>query len=299
MEIIIAAVLFVAIATAAFGFGAAVLTPASPMAARLRVLLGQRPPQEQKVQDRLEQVMEPLSRVLPRSGEKVASSALLLIRAGYREPAHLTIFLGARLLLAVAFGVAVLLVVGYSNTLVLIAAPFVGYMAPSYFVRRKVRMRQTSVRLALPDALDLAVVCVEAGLGLDQALQRIGHEIEHAHPELSQELQLVHLEMRAGIPRADALRNFANRTGVDDVRSLVAVLVQTDRFGTSIGQALRVHSDSLRTERRQRAEEAAAKTTIKMIPALVFFVFPAMFVVTMGPVVVSLFRGLLPVISGK
>lgn len=299
MEIIIAAVLFVAIATAAFGFGAAVLTPASPMAARLRVLLGQRPPQEQKVQDRLEQVMEPLSRVLPRSGEKVASSALLLIRAGYREPAHLTIFLGARLLLAVAFGVAVLLVVGYSNTLVLIAAPVVGYMAPSYFVRRKVRMRQTAVRLALPDALDLAVVCVEAGLGLDQALQRIGQEIEHAHPELSQELQLVHLEMRAGIPRADALRNFANRTGVDDVRSLVAVLVQTDRFGTSIGQALRVHSDSLRTERRQRAEEAAAKTTIKMIPALVFFVFPAMFVVTMGPVVVSLFRGLLPVISGK
>lgn len=299
MEIIIAAVLFVAVATAAFGFGAAVLTPASPMGTRLRVLLGQRKPTQKNKQERLEQMMEPLSRVLPQSGEKVAASTLMLIRAGHREPAHLTIYLGSRLLLAVGFLMAVILFGAYEMRWLLIAAPVIGYMAPAYILRRKVRMRQTAIRLGLADALDLSVICVEAGLGLDQAIQRIAVEIEHAHPQLSEELQLVHLEMRAGIPRADALRNLAHRTGVDDVRSLVAVLVQTDRFGTSVGQALRVHSDSLRTERRQRAEEAAAKTTIKMIPALVFFVFPAMFVVTMGPVVIALARGLMPILSGK
>lgn len=299
MELVIAAVLFVTIATAAFGFGAAVLTPASPMGARLRVLLGQSKPKEQSSRERLEQAMEPLSKMLPQSADKVAASTLMLIRAGYREPSHLTIFLGLRLLLAVGFLVAVILSGAYDMIWLLVLAPLVGYFVPSYALRRKVRLRQTAIRLGLADALDLAVISIEAGLGLDQALQRIGIEVEHAHPQLSEELQLVHLEMRAGIPRADALRNLAHRTGVDDVRSLVAVLVQTDRFGTSVGQALRVHSDVLRTERRQRAEEAAAKTTIKMIPALVFFVFPAMFVVTMGPVVISLFRGLLPILSGK
>jgi len=132
---------------------------------------------------------------------------------------------------------------------------------------------------------------------LDQAMQRVGDDLRHSHPQLSDELRLVNLEMRAGKPRAEALRNLASRTGVDDIRALVAVLVQTDRFGTSIAQALRVHSDSLRSERRQRAEEQAAKTTIKMVPALIFFVFPSMFFVTLGPAAILLIRNLLPVIQ--
>jgi tight adherence protein C len=171
------------------------------------------------------------------------------------------------------------------------------YILPRFALKRMITARQARIRLALADALDLSVICVEAGLGLDQAIQRVGSDLSHAHPELSNEFNLVNLEMKAGKPRAEALRNLASRTGVDDVRSLVAVLVQTDRFGTSIAQALRVHSDALRTERRQRAEEQAAKTTIKMVPVLVFFVFPSMFIVSIGPAFIQLIRHLLPVIQ--
>ena len=147
-------------------------------------------------------------------------------------------------------------------------------------------------RLGLPDALDLTVICVEAGLSLDQAMKRVGEELHHAHPELSEEFHLVNLEMRAGKPRPEALRNLVTRTGVDDIRALVATLIQTDRFGTSVAQALRVHSDSLRTERRQRAEEAAAKTTIKMVIPLAVFVLPSLIFVTLGPALIQLYRTL-------
>jgi tight adherence protein C len=140
---------------------------------------------------------------------------------------------------------------------------------------------------------------VEAGLGLDQALDRIAVEIKSAHPELSDEMELVTLEIRAGKPREEALRNLAIRTGVDDIRAFVAVLIQTDRFGTSIAMALRVHSDALRTERRQRAEERAAKTTIKMIPVLVLFIFPVMFFVILGPVVIQISRDILPAMNHR
>jgi tight adherence protein C len=166
-------------------------------------------------------------------------------------------------------------------------------------LKRRVTHRQESIRLALPDALDLAIICVEAGLGLDQALDRIAVEIKSAHPELSDEMELVTLEIRAGKPREEALRNLAIRTGVDDIRAFVAVLIQTDRFGTSIAMALRVHSDALRTERRQRAEERAAKTTIKMIPVLVLFIFPVMFFVILGPVVIQISRDILPAMNHR
>jgi tight adherence protein C len=135
---------------------------------------------------------------------------------------------------------------------------------------------------------------VEAGLALDQALMRVGEDLYHAHPELSGEFHLINLEMRAGKPRAEALRNLTERTGVDDIRALVATLIQTDRFGTSVAQALRVHSDSLRTERRQRAEEQAAKTTIKMVIPLVLFILPSIIFVTLGPAIIQLYRTLLP-----
>jgi tight adherence protein C len=183
------------------------------------------------------------------------------------------------------------------SPLLTVAFAAFGFILPRFVLKRMIKRRQNEIRLALADALDLAVICVEAGLGLDQAIQRVAADIRHVHPALSDELQLVVLETRAGRSRPDALRNLTLRTGVDDIRALVAVLVQTDRFGTSVAQALRVHSDCLRTERRQRAEERAAKTTIKMIPALIFFVFPAMFIVTLGPAFIQLYRNLLPVIE--
>ena len=136
------------------------------------------------------------------------------------------------------------------------------------------------------------MICVEAGLGLDQALMRVSQELRVAHPELSDELQLVNLEMRVGKTRLEALRELAQRTGLDDIKALVAMLIQTDRFGTSVAQALRVHSDELRMKRRQRAEEMAAKTTVKMVPVLVFFIFPALMVVILGPAVLAIMRQL-------
>jgi tight adherence protein C len=162
---------------------------------------------------------------------------------------------------------------------------------------RMAKKRQHKIRLGLPDALDLLVVSVEAGLGLDQAIQRVGDELDFAHPELSAELRLINLELRAGKGRAEALRNLADRTGVDDIASLVAMLVQTDKFGTSVAQSLRVHSDTVRTKRRQRAEEAAAKTGVKMVFPLVFCIFPAIWVVTIGPAAIKFVQVLVPMAS--
>jgi tight adherence protein C len=163
-------------------------------------------------------------------------------------------------------------------------------------LKRLIRDRQRQITVALPDALDLTVVCVEAGLALDNALLRVGEDLKYAHPALSEEFYISNLEMRAGKPRADALRSLAARTGVDDVRALVSALVQTDRFGTSIAQALRLYSDALRTERRRRAEEAAAKTSTKMIiPLVVFALLPLIFV-TLGPALIELLHELSPAV---
>jgi tight adherence protein C len=167
-----------------------------------------------------------------------------------------------------------------------------GWTAPPFYVRFRVKSRQKQILRALPDALDMMVVCVEAGLALNQALLRVSEEIVNVSPLMGEQLALVNLEIRAGTPREEALRNLGDRTGVPDIRSLVAMLIQTDRFGTSIATALRVHADTLRSKRRQRAEEAAAKTTIKLIFPLVFFVFPAMFVVILGPALIQIVRTL-------
>ena len=166
----------------------------------------------------------------------------------------------------------------------------IGYVTPRFFLKRMVRKRQHRLRLSLPDALDLLVICVEAGMGLNQAIVKVSEELEQTHPEMSEEFNLVNLEIRAGRTRTDALRNLGERTGVDDIVSLAAMLIQTDRFGTSVARSLRVHSDSLRTERIQRAEEAAAKTTIKLIFPLMFCVFPALLVVILGPAFLNLAR---------
>ena len=165
-----------------------------------------------------------------------------------------------------------------------------GFILPDFWLGRQVKARQRLLRLALPDALDLLVICVEAGLGLDQALLYVSQELRIAHPELCEEFDLVNAEVHVGKTRMEALRSLATRTGVDDLQALVATLVQTDRFGTSVAQSLRIHSDDLRTKRRQRAEEMAAKTTVKMVFPLVFFIFPALFVVILGPAVITMLR---------
>ena len=202
--------------------------------------------------------------------------------------------MGTRVLLAIVGMILVVAIKGDFDLLWMIGVGGFGFFIPRFILKRMIRDRQRRITLALPDALDLTVICVEVGLALDQALMRVGEDLRHAHPDLSDEFYLVNLEMRAGKPRAEALRNLVERTGVDDVRALVATLVQTDRFGTSVSQALRVHSDSLRTERRQRAEEQAAKTTIKMIVPLVLFVLPSIIFVTLGPAIIQLFRILMP-----
>ena len=214
-----------------------------------------------------------------------------LIHAGLRSPSAPMIYAGVRLALPLGIlGVFLLLtpVLGPKALLFGMMLAMMGWIAPTFYVGSRIRRRQKELQKALPDALDAMVVCVEAGLGLNQALVRVSDEIRHISTLMSDELTLTNLEIRAGTPREDALRTLADRTGLADLRSLVTMLIQTDRFGTSIAQALRVQSDTLREKRKQRAEEAAAKTSIKMLFPLVFFIFPAMFVVTLGPAVVKL-----------
>jgi tight adherence protein C len=182
-----------------------------------------------------------------------------------------------------------------STFLLLLVGGIVGFLLPDFVLRRKIRKRQEVITDSLPDALDLLVVCVEAGLGLNAAFVKITEEFKLSSPALSEEFDIVNREMVAGKPRQEALRALADRTGVEDVQSLVAMLIQTEKLGTSLSQSLRIHSDSLRTRRRQRAEEAAAKTTIKLIFPLVFLMFPALFIVILGPGVLQIINVLYPV----
>jgi tight adherence protein C len=294
MEIVVAIIVFLTVVAVIFLFGAAVSTPLSVLGERLRSLGGdgtKRAEEKPQMRERLQQALDPLSKALPLSADSASSTRLMLMQAGYRDPKSITFYTGLRVFGALlGFGICLLSGIGISSPLLLLGGPLLGFILPRFLLKRAIRKRQLRIRLGLPDALDLTVICVEAGLGLDQALMRVAQDLDHAHPELSEEFRLVNLEMRAGKPRTEAMRNLAQRTGVDDIRSLVGVLIQTDRFGTSVAQALRVHSDSLRTERRQRAEEQAAKTTIKLVPPLVVFVLVPLFFVVLGPGFIQLFR---------
>jgi tight adherence protein C len=237
-----------------------------------------------------------MGRVAPRSAGELSKLQQRLIQAGYRSSEAVGIFFGIRFGTALLmFGVAASPLVGRPNILLALGVAALGYLLPSMALGRMAAKRQHRIRLSLADTLDLLVVSVEAGLGLDQALQRVGEELAFAHPELSDELRLINLELRAGKARSEALRNLAERTGVDDLASLAAMLIQTDKFGTSVAQSLRVHSDTLRTKRRQRAEEAAAKTGVKMVFPLVFCIFPAIWVVTIGPAAIKFVEVLFPI----
>ena len=294
-------VAFLTIVVVVFAFGAAAVAPSSVLGSRLREIGWQRPKTQPKpaIRERMQQALDPFSRALPTSPSEVSQTRLWLIQAGYRNAQHVTIYRGLRVLFAALGFLSVFLFTGFNSPLLLLGVTAFGFFVPRFMLKKKMKERQRRIRLGLPDGLDLTVICVEAGLSLDQAMMRVGQDLSTAHPELSAEFHLFDLETRAGKPRVEALRNLAERTGVDDIRSLVGTLIQTDRFGTSVAQALRVHSDSLRTERRQRAEEQAAKTTVKMIIPLVLFVMPSLLVVTVGPAIIQLLHIFLPVAGGK
>jgi len=225
--------------------------------------------------------------VLPKSQAEVSVVKQRLIRAGLRKESTVKIFYGCKVIvplvlctLALVSGLASL-----SPFFVYSSALALGYIGPDFWLGRQIKKRQSKIRKGLPDVLDLLVICIEAGLGLDQATVRSSEELTHAQPELCDELRVVVLEQRAGRPRQDTWKHLAERTDVDAIRNLGTMMIQAEQFGTSIGKTLRTHSDTLRTQRIQQVEEQAAKTTIKLIFPLVFFIFPSLFLVVLGPAV--------------
>jgi tight adherence protein C len=306
--LLILAVIFVALSAASAFLFLAELAPGrqSTIAARLTDADGLDPQARETIKRRGRQVRsEKVAALLQALGEQVqgrhadvSALRLRMIQAGYTGRAAVPIYLGSRIALPIglaATSVFILSVLGATSLAGVLATVWfaaVGYVVPSFYIGSRITRRQKEMQKALPDALDLLVVCVEAGLGLNQALVRVSEEIERLSPVLSEQLALVNLEIRAGTARDEAFRNMGDRTGMEDIRSLMAMLIQTDRFGTSIATALRVHADTMRTKRRQRAEEAAAKTTIKLVFPLVLFIFPAMFVVILGAAVIQIYEAL-------
>jgi tight adherence protein C len=250
-----------------------------------------------------------LQDVVGRLGEQMVKRGSLdldgwskrLVQAGYWNTDATRLFFGARAVLST--GLVMVCIVGGAllnvrlPTTLLVAfwLGLLGWWAPSWYVLQRRGKRRADISAALADALDLLVACVEAGIGLNQALVRVAEEVRNTSEALSAELMMVNLEIRAGTPRDQALRNLAERTGLEDIENLVSTMIQTERFGTSVGRALRVQSDTLRQKRRQRAEEAAAKTTIKLVFPLVMFIFPSLFVVVLGPAAIQVVRALVGV----
>jgi tight adherence protein C len=211
-----------------------------------------------------------------------------LTTAGFHNPKAALYYVVAQIVLAALLFALPIYFIGQTRGLIMaLLGAGVGYVAPGMLLDRRIAARKLKIENGLPDALDLLIVSIEAGLGLDQAILKTAEELAIAHPELAEELRLVNIECRAGKPRIEAFKNFATRTKVDDVRALVAMLVQTDRFGTSVAQALRTHAEVSRTKRRQRAEERAAKIGVKLVFPLVFCLFPAFYVVTLGPAIIK------------
>ena len=309
MQILFLALLFVAV----FGLVFFALSQflANPVRDRLEVIAGgrelrpERPP-SQWVQ-RIVKITGPLARLsVPEEGWETSSVRTHFMNAGFRNPSAPVIYFAAKTALALLFPALLYLYVSTTgsklqgNTLlaVLLVVAAVGYYLPNIILRRLVFVRQREIFETFPDALDLMTICVEAGLAMDAAIARVADEIKLNSPVLSEELHLVTLELRAGASKEKALRNLALRTGVEDVDILVAMLIQAERFGTSIGQSLRVHADGLRTKRRQRAEEAAAKIALKLLFPLIFCIFPSLLLVLLGPAFIQIYRILLPSLAG-
>ena len=221
-----------------------------------------------------------------------------LAAAGYRKAAHADLFYLAKIAVPLIAALGAFIFVKQNALFWVVILAAVGFLLPDLWLTQVVSRRQDRIRLSLPDALDLLVICMEAGLGLDQAILRVGQELKISHPDISEEFVIIGLEQRAGKARLEAWKSMADRVGVESVRQFVQMLVQTERFGTPISKSLGTFADSLRIRRRQQAEEMAAKTTIKMIPPLVFFIFPNLFIVLLGPACIMIYRNLNRVLQG-
>lgn len=249
----------------------------------------------------------PLAKLsLPAEGWENSSLRTRFMNAGYRDPNAPLLFFSAKTLLAfllpslaIAYiGLAAVRMANSSVLLVVLVFAALGYILPNVFMSRRIANRQREIFESFPDAIDLTTVCVEAGLGLDAALSRVGNEMRLKSPVLGEELHLLNLELRAGSSRERALRNLALRTGLDEIDALVAILIQADRFGTSVADSLRVHSDNLRTKRRLQAEEAAVKVPLKLLFPVIFCIFPSLLLVLLGPAFIGIYRVLLPTMGG-
>jgi tight adherence protein C len=253
-------------------------------------------------------ITESLGNIIkPKNEEDISNMRKSLVRAGYRKNNSLIIFYGMKILLAVCLPVGLFIF----KALIAKAVPsanfvafsvflaLIGFYLPGLWLRIVISKRKQKILEGFPDVLDLMVVCVEAGMGLDAAIFRAGKEIELKNRVISEEFKLLSLELRAGKSRQDALRNLAMRVDLEDVNSLINLLVQTDRFGTSVAQSLRVHSEAMRVKRHQMAEEIAAKLPVKLVFPLIFFIFPSLFVVLLGPAAIAIYRILLPRLGGQ
>jgi tight adherence protein C len=256
---------------------------------------------EQKLTVKL---VEQLGNLMPVSQQDAKGIKERLVMGGYRTESAVAVFFGIRMLVCIAAVIFTFMIrekVTDNPVLRVVLVVFgagAGFMLPSLRLDSRITKRQKRLRLALPDLLDLLVVAVEAGLGLDQAIQHCSRELEFAHKELSEEMSQVNFEMRAGKRRADSLKNLADRTGEAEIRKLVAILVQTDRFGTSMAESLRNHSDDLRVRRRQEAEERAAKIGVKLVFPIFLFILPSMLIVSAGPGLLQVFKNLFPMMQG-
>ena len=235
-------------------------------------------------------VVEHLERVIPKSQAEISVTQQRLIRAGYRTESAIKVFNSMKLVVPIGLCAALFFSgLGKQNPFIMyMAALGVGYLMPDFWLGRQIKKRQAKIRRGLPDVLDLLVICIEAGLSLDQATKRTTEELMRAQPAICDEMNIVVLEQRAGRPRSDCWKHLAERTDVDVLRNLVTVLVQSEQFGTSVAKTLRIHSDTLRTHRIQKVEEMAAKTTVKMVFPLVLFIFPSLFLVVLGPALIMM-----------
>lgn len=248
-------------------------------------------------------LIKKLGTVLPTSPKDVTVMRRRLIRAGIKGENALRILYGCKVFFGVAMPVAMGLLVANSESdssnkiLAILASAAAGFFGPNEYVKIRSQKRQKEIQRGLANGLDLLVVCVESGLGLDQAIMQVAKELEHAHREIAEEFTMVNLELKAGKRRVEALRNLAERTSVEDLKKLVAVLIQADRFGTGIAQSLRAHADYMRVQARQIAEEKAAKLGVKLIFPIFFCILPSLFVVTVGPMAFKIMRELLPMMN--
>ncbi len=291
MEPIVLGLVFLAAGAAVFGVASLFNTDNSTKARLIRLTGEAKRTARKQKWDKAARLASPAARLARSSEKQVAGVKLKLLQAGIRSDGAITMYYATKTLLAVFMPLVALTVLIFVGTrlentqtmAVLLFGAALGFYGPTIWLNRRAQNRQREIFEAFPDAVDLLVVCVEAGLGLDAAIARTAQDMEKRSTALAEELQLINVEMRVGASRERALRNFASRSGVEEISSFVAMMLQADRFGTGVGKSLRVQSDALRVKRRQRAEEEAAKLPLKMLFPLIFLIFPSLLLVLIGP----------------